>query len=92
MGLIYLNYDCHEGAIVMRKKDGTIFRVRGNVSMWDMTLILVPVEGPDDPTSFEDSGCVTANPKTFKRDFLVLDVGEDRLSAALRAGLSQIAK
>lgn len=95
MSLFYQHYDCHEGSLAMRKSDGVVYNVVRNVSMWDMTAILVPNENLDpdvDVQSFEDVGMILVGPQQFKQEFLVLDEGKDKLSEALKAGLSQIAK
>ena len=95
MSLFHLHYECHPGALAMRKSDGVVFNVVRNVSMWDMTAILVPNENIDpneEVHSFEDVGMILVESKQFKEDFLVLDEGKDRLSEALKKGLSQLVK
>lgn len=95
MSLFYMHYNCYEGALVMRKSDGTIYRVRGNVGLWNMTAILEPWDAENNRLMFSDeelSGArVTANSKQFAEKFLILDPGEDRFSEALKIALSQIA-
>lgn len=94
MGLFYVNYDCHPGALVVRKSDGVVFRVRGNVSLWDMTAILVPhadLEPDLEVVTFADAGVVCVKPKEFKNEFLVLDEGVDALAGIL-GGLRQLPK
>lgn len=94
MGLFYLNYDCHPGALVVRKSDGSVFRVKGNVSLWDMTAILIPhadLEPNAEVETFDDVGMILVKPKDFKNKFLVLDEGVDEL-AALLSGLRQLPK
>jgi hypothetical protein len=94
MSLFYLNYDCHPGSLVARKSDGVVFRVKGNVSLWDMTAILVPhtdLEPDANVETFDDVGLILVKPKDFKNQFLVLDEGVDEL-AALLGGLRQLPK
>lgn len=94
MSLFFAHYNCHEGALVMRKDDGAIYRVDGNVNLWDMTAVLElwdidnnrPIIGSDGEKIFS-----CANSKEFAERFLILDPGNDRLSEALKLGLSQIA-
>ena len=95
MSLFYLHYECHEGALAMRKSDGVVFNVVRNVSMWDMTAILVPNDNIDpdaDVHSFVDVGMILVKAKQFKEEFLILDEGKDKFSEALKAGLRQLAK
>lgn len=97
MSVFHAHYGCHEGALVMRKSDGEVYRARGNVSLWDMTAILVPHEpAPSslleewDGTDTRDWICVKSD--EFKRDWLVLDEGADKLSEALSAGLRNLVR
>lgn len=95
MSLFHINYNCHPGAIVMRKSDGAIYHVRGNVGLWNMTAILEPWDVENNKPLFtlddEVNGAViSVNPKGFAEQFLILDEGVDHLSEALKVALSQI--
>lgn len=78
MTLFYSQHSCHVGALVMHKRTGVVYRVRGNVSLWDMSAVLVPNDIVDEITpdgTFVD-GIKTATPGKMKRDYLILDEGQ----------------
>ncbi len=87
--LFYSHHSCHPGALVMHKRSGVVYRVRGNVSLWDMTAVLIPndVSVADEVT--EDGtfcqGVMTASSGKMKRDYLILDESKDDLPASLLA-------
>jgi len=94
MSLFFAHYNCHEGALVMHKDNGAIYRVHGNVSLWDMTAVLELWDVDNDRPVLDDGGgkiYSCAKSKEFADRFLILDPGNDRLSEALKIGLSQIA-
>lgn len=80
MSHFYDRYGCHPGALLLHKRTGIVYRVRGNISLWDMTAVLVPndvqTEVNDDGTFCE--GVKTATSEKMKRDYLLLEEGEDR--------------
>lgn len=87
MGLFHMHYDCHPGALIMRKEDGAVFRVVGNVSLWDMRAVIVQHE--DDAVTNDNARVVDS--KDFKAKYLILDAGVDELAGILD-GLRQLPK
>ncbi len=72
----------------MLKSNGTVYRVLGNVSMWDVTAVLQPYK---EEWSEERTDLIYVNPEQFKESFLILDEGKDKLSETLKLALSNIA-
>ena len=91
MSLFHMHYGCHEDALVILKSNGKVYRVRGNVGLWDMTAILMPHESAD-PAAINGEGWLYMKADEFKRDVLVLDEGRDKLSEALKTGLRKLAR
>jgi len=102
MSLFYAHYGCHPEALVMRKSDGAIFRVHGNVSLWNMDAVLELWDAENNRRMYNleeisnDDGVrkkaiVVVKSKEFENSFLILDDGVDILSEALKLGLSKIA-
>jgi len=88
MSLFYGNYGCHVGALLLHKRTGVVYRARwGNIGMWDMTAVLVPNDIVDEVN--EDGtivdGILTTTPDKMKRDYLILDEGEDPWPKSLLA-------
>ncbi len=94
VSIFYAHYGCHQGALAMRRSDGKVFYVRGNVGLWDMTAVLIPADecppGALDDYDRDDFVCVKA--PEFAKRYLVLDEGKDRLTEQLRNALKNLAK
>ena len=82
MSIFYSNYKCHPGAIVMRKTDGDVHRVHGNVSLWSMDVVIVPLR---EDVDLHDDLVAVLEPEEFFCMYLILDEGEDRLKVVLDA-------
>jgi len=92
MSLFYSHHGCHPGAIVMHKRTGAVYRVRGNVSLYDMSAVLVPNDvSPADEVTEDGTFCEgvrTASGRKLKRDYLILDEGAGPLPRSLLAPTS----
>jgi hypothetical protein len=82
VSLFYTRYGCHQGALVLHKRTGVVYRVRGNIGLWDMTAVLVPNEVCAQDEVIDGKFCEgvkTATSDKMKRDYLILEEGRDPL-------------